>query len=224
MATARPRLDRRRVLDAGIAFADREGLATLSMRSLAAELGVVPMALYKHVGDKDDLLGGMIDTVVEGYEAPASGLAWRESVRARVLAARRSLLRHPWLRGAIETRTTRTPAILAHMNAVAGDFITGGVSVDLTHYAMHALGHRIWGFSPEAFDEPAPDAPAPSPDEQAAMMQHMGAAYPHVLAIAMDAATRTPTGACDEQFEFEFTLDLLLDAFERLDAAGWQSN
>ncbi|TAL43663.1 MAG: hypothetical protein EPN91_05995 [Salinibacterium sp.] len=158
--------------------------------------------------------------MIASYDKPPAGLEWREAVRARVLSARSAILAHPWLRAAIESRTRRTETVLACMNAVAGEFINGGTSVDLAHYAMHALGDRIWGFSPEAFQGGAPD---PAPADPEAMMRMMSQRFPHVTAIAVDSATRNPSGACDEQFEFEFTLDLLLDAFERLHAAGWVS-
>ena len=60
----RPRLDRAKVLAEAISLADAEGLDALSMRALATRMGVVPMALYKHVADKDDLIGGMVDAVL----------------------------------------------------------------------------------------------------------------------------------------------------------------
>ncbi len=229
MSSRESPLSRPQVLAAGVALADREGLAAVSMRHLAAELGVVPMALYKHVADKNDLVAGMIDLVVAGYAAPPPGLEWREGVRRRVLTARDALLEHPWLRPAIETATERTPAVLAHMDAVAGELAAGGLSYDLVHHAMHALGHRIWGFSPEAFSSPAapsappPPTPAPSTAEQEAMMAAMAQRFPHIAAIALDAVARSPLGACDEQFEFEFTLDLLLESVARLHSAGWVS-
>ncbi|MEP7766187.1 TetR/AcrR family transcriptional regulator C-terminal domain-containing protein [Sanguibacter sp. 25GB23B1] len=214
----RASLDRAQVLQAGIALADRAGFGALSMRALATELGVVPMALYKHVSDKDDLVGGMIDTLVEGYVAPPESASWQAAVRAQILEARRTLIAHRWLRTAIESRTRRTPAVLAYMNSLAGRFITGGLSVDLTHHAMHALGHRIWGFSPEAFDEPVPAAGPPDPET----LRRAAETYPYIVAIVADTAAR-PSGACDEGFEFEFTLDLLLDAFARLHESGWAS-
>lgn len=222
-----PPLTRAQVLAAAVALADRDGLAGVSMRHLSAELGVVPMALYKHVADKHDLVAGMIDLVVAGYAAPPPGLEWRDGVRRRVLAARDALLEHPWLRPAIEAATERTPAVLAHMDSLAGELAAGGLSYDLVHHAMHALGHRIWGFSPEAFSSPAPasssPASAPSSVEREAMMSAMAARFPHIAAIAIDTVGRHPAGACDEQFEFEFTLDLLLEAVARLHAAGWAS-
>lgn len=215
------------MLAEAIEFADDDGFEALSMRALAGRLGVVPMALYKHVSDREDLIGGMVDAVILGYGAPPAELAdWKDRVRFRALSARVAYLAHPWFGAAIEGRTHRTEAVFAHMNAVAGDFIDGGVSPDLAHYAMHALGNRIWGYSREAF----PDETAPTPDgtaENAAdadLVERMTRDYPHIVAIALDAANRNPSGSCDQQDEFVFALDLLLDGFERLHHEGWRSN
>ncbi|MBO1901791.1 TetR/AcrR family transcriptional regulator C-terminal domain-containing protein [Leucobacter weissii] len=218
----RRRLDRDRVLAEALALADADGLDAVSMRALAARLEVVPMALYKHVADKEDLIGGMVDAVIAGYARPAATGTWRERVRERALIARAAHLAHPWLREAIQSRRRRSAAVLGHMDAVAGEFIAGGFSVDLTHHVMHALGNRVWGFSPEAFDG-GDDVGQPDGDP-AALLRMMSERFPHVTAIALDASARNPSGSCDEQFEFEFTLDLLLDAFERLRAAGWESS
>lgn len=220
-------LSRARVLSAAVALADAIGIDAVSMRRLAQELGVVPMALYKHVANKEQLLDGMVDLVVEEFETPAEDAAWQDAVRQRVLSARRAVLRHPWARKAIESRTHRTPAVLGYMDALAGTFLGGGFSADLTHHVMHTLGNRIWGFSPELFDEPRdPGAPPPSPEAQEAMARDFAQRFPHVLAIATAATegdlSRVGTG-CDEQFEFEFALDLLLDGFERLRSSGWTS-
>ena len=226
-AARRERLNRERVLRAAVALADEAGIAAVSMRRLGQELGVVPMALYKHVADKDELLDGMVDTVI-GEIGPADpDLDWKNGVRQRILAARRAVLRHPWARQAIESRTNRTPAVLHYMDSVAGAFRAGGFSADLTHHVMHALGNRIWGFSPELFDEPERAAPQPlSPEAQEAMAREFAAKYPNILAIAMAATEGDLSGVgggCDEQFEFEFALDLLLDGFERLHRQGWTS-
>jgi AcrR family transcriptional regulator len=220
-APRRHRLDRAAVVTEAIALADAEGLDGLSMRALAARLGVVPMALYKHVADKEDLVGRMVDRIVEGYDPPV-GDGWRGRVRSRVLSAREAIAAHPWLGRAIDTRQRRTETVLGHMDAVAGDFIAGGLSPDLAHYAMHALGNRIWGYSSEAFEDA--DAPTPADADQPAIVEYMTERFPNVVAIAMDAARRNPSGSCDQQTEFEFTLDLLLDAVDRLHTAGWESN
>jgi hypothetical protein len=107
---------------------------------------------------------------------------------------------------------------------MTGLFLAGGFSADLTHHVMHALGNRMWGFTRELFDDGQGGGdPGPPP---AAVVDEMAKRYPHIVEIAM-AATQGDLSAagpgCDEQFEFEFALDLLLDGFERLRDRGWTS-
>ncbi|MFE7874003.1 TetR/AcrR family transcriptional regulator [Micromonospora humida] len=221
-------LSRDRILRAAVTLADGAGIESLSMRNLAQDLGVVPMALYKHVANKDELLDGMIDVVVGEIEPLTPGVGWQPAIRRRVLSARQVLRRHPWASLAIESRSTATPAVLGYLDSMIGALRAGGLSADLTHHVMHALGSRILGFSQELFDASrqagrtgptAPTPPAPLPPEVAAR-------FPHVAEIATAAAhdTGSVVGAgCDDQFEFEFALDLLLDGIERLRAQGWTS-
>ena len=214
---ARPRLplSRDRVLRAAVALADQGGVDALSMRKLAQELGVVPMALYKHVASKDELLDGMIDVVVGEIDPPAAGTDWKTAMRRRVLSARAALLRHPWASRVIESRTTPTPTVLDYMDSMIGILRAGGFSIDLTHHAVHAMGSRLLGFTQELYD----DSMDLDPEATAAMAQQMAGRYPHIAELVM-AITHDPTSVvgrgCDDQFEFEFALDLMLDGLERL--------
>ena len=213
-------LSRDRVLRAAVSLADEAGIESLSMRKLSQELGVVPMALYKHVSNKDELLDGMVDVVVAEIQPPVSGSDWKSDVRRRILSARRALLRHPWASRVIESRTTPTPVVLAYMDSMIGMFRTGGFSVDLTHHVMHALGSRMLGFTQELFNNP----PSVDPQSQAVMLREMAGRYPYVTEMAIAAAHDDESvvgSGCDDQFEFEFALDLLLDGFERLQQQGW---
>ncbi|MCX5393287.1 TetR/AcrR family transcriptional regulator [Streptomyces sp. NBC_00094] len=225
-------LSRQRILRAAVALADATGAEAFSMRRLAQELGVVPMALYKHVANKDELLDGMVDVVVGDIARPAPGAPWKTAVRQQVLAARSQLLHHRWAAPVIESRPGPTPAVLAHLDSVIGTFRDGGLSTDLTHHAMHALGTRLLGFSPELFAtgaaKPASDVPdaGSGAGSGAAAGSAAAAAYPHVAEIAAAAAHddgSTVGGGCDDQFEFEFALDLLLDGIERRHREGWTS-
>ncbi|MFD0529018.1 TetR/AcrR family transcriptional regulator C-terminal domain-containing protein [Kitasatospora arboriphila] len=126
------------------------------MRSLAQELGVVPMALYKHVANKEQLLDGMVDVVVGEIGPPDGGDGWKDAVRGRILATRHALLRHPWAARVVESRPGPTPGTLGHLDSLIGMFRAGGLSADLTHHAMHALGGRVWGFTQELFPAPRP--------------------------------------------------------------------
>src|SRR4029453_18393407 len=116
-------LNRDRVLSAAVVLADEAGIEALSMRRLAQELGVVPMALYKHVANKEELLDGMVDVIVGEIDPPASSADWKKAVRLRILSARRALLRHPWARQVLESRTNRTPAVLGYMDSFIGMFL-----------------------------------------------------------------------------------------------------
>jgi AcrR family transcriptional regulator len=221
-AGRRAPLNRDRVLRAAVALADGTGIESLSMRKLAKELGVVPMALYKHVASKEELLDGMVDVVIGEIDPPVRGTGWKSAVRRRVLSARQALLRHPWASRVIETRTNRTPVVLGYMDSMTGMFLAGGFSADLTHHVMHALGNRMWGFTRELFD----DGQGGDPDPPPAAFDEIAKRYPHIVEIAMAATRGDPSAVgrgCDEQFEFEFALDLFLDGFERLRDQGWTS-
>ena len=213
-AQDREPLSRERVLRAAVALADEGGAEPLSMRRLARELGVVPMALYKHVANKDEMLDGMVDVVVGEIDPPAGDTDWKTAIRQRVLSARRALLRHPWASRVLESRTNPTPTVLAYMDSMIGMFRAGGFSVDLTHHAIHVMGSRLFGFTQELFDDTADAGAAPDPDELRAL-----AAFPHITemlrAITHDQGSVVGPG-CDDQLEFEFALDLLLDGLERL--------
>jgi len=219
---ARPRepLSRERVLRAAVALADEGGVGSLSMRKLAHELGVVPMALYKHVANKDALLDGMIDVVVAEIDPPAQGAGWKTAIRERILSARRALLRHPWASRVMESRTEPTPTVLAYMDSMIGMFLAGGFSIDLTHHAMHAMGSRLMGFTQELFNDAADTDPEMEQEMYAAMAETLPNIHRLHLTVTHDDAS-VVGGGCDDQFEFEFALDLLLDGLDRLrDSAG----
>ena len=216
-------LNRERVALAGVRLADESGLDSLSMRNLAQELGVVPMALYKHVGNKEELLDEMINAIVLEIDPLPADYEWKSALRHRILSSRQALLRHPWAPHVIESRQGASPIVLDYMDSLIGIFIKAGFSLDLTHYAMHALGSRMWGFIQEVF--PTPAAPS-DPEEQAAMFAQFAARYPNIIELA--TAASHPDGSqitqgCDDQFEFEFALDLLLDGFDRLHQNAWSS-
>lgn len=216
MSSRRAPLDRDKVVDAAIALADRVDLGGLSMRRLAEAVGVTPMALYKHVSDREELIDTMVERVVSGFQALAEDTDWKHEVRARILAARAATTRHTWWRTAVETRTMAGPAVLSHMNALMDAMFRGGVSPDLVHHAMHALSTRMWGFTRDVM--PTPSLPA-DPEARNAALAEYAESYP---AIVRMAATASHVGAsCDEDAEFLFALDILLDGFEQLHDGGW---
>ena len=216
-------LNQERVIRSAVELADNEGIEVLNMRNLAEKLGVVPMALYKHVANKEELLDEMIDSIVREIEPLMEDSDWRAAMSHRILSARQALLRHPWAPHVIESRTHASPVVLDYMNSLVGIFLTAGFSADLTHHCMHAIGSRMWGFIQEVF----PTATQPDdPEVLAAMFAEFSVRYPHIITMASAAQHKEGSSivqGCDDQFEFEFALDVLLDGFERLRRGGWSS-
>ena len=219
-AETRAPLTRERVLTTAVTLADRGGIESLSMRNLAQALDVVPMALYRHVANKDELLGGMVDVVIGEIDPPLEGADWKTAIRARILSARRALLHHPWASRLMESRTTPTPVVLDYMDSMIGMFRTGGFSLDLTHHALHAMGSRMFGFTQELFN----DTSSSDREMDEEMFGVMADTFPYIFEIytTISHDDRSVVGAgCDDQFEFEFALDLMLNGLEELkDAAA----
>ena len=92
----------------------------------------------------------------------------------------------------------------------------GGFSYDLAHHALHALGSRALGFSQEPFD---PGDGTGSGDATAAPPADMASQFPHLAAMLAEIAHDDPAstlGWCDDQTEFEFGLDLILNGLDSL--------
>jgi AcrR family transcriptional regulator len=207
-------LSRERVLQAAVDLADRGGNDALSMRKLGQELGVDAMALYRHVRGKDDLLDGLVDVIVGQIERPTPGENWKTNLRQQAMAARAVMLRHPWARRVLEERGTGGPACLAYVESVLATLHDGGFSIELAHHALHVLSSRIFGFTQDLFEEPGPADPPPDPVAMARAL----AGYPRVVELAMSVSHEGVLGRCDDDVEFAFGLDLILDGLERFRA------
>ena len=105
-----------RIVAAAIEVADAEGLAGVSMRRVATEIGVATMSLYRHVADKDDLVVQMIDAVFGRWQLPADPPdGWRERLEIAARALWSMFRRHPWLAPAMSvTRPQAAPAAIPY--------------------------------------------------------------------------------------------------------------
>lgn len=219
----RPALSRDRVLSAAIELADESGVEALTMRALASRLDVEAMSLYYHVANKEALLDGIAESVVEEVNTevehigpPATPDDWQRVMSERLRGARRVMLRHPWAPGVLETRTSMNPAVLAYFDGVVEIFRSSGFSYDLIHHAMHALGSRALGFAQEMFN------PSSGSNEEASNSETLAAfasRIPFLVEMIGEISHEDPDstiGWCDDQSEFEFSIDLMLGGLERL--------
>jgi AcrR family transcriptional regulator len=102
-----------RIAAAAVEIADEEGGAAVTMRRLAAKLGVAPMAAYRHVDGKDDLWALMIDRVSRELTVPDGITDWREVLRSYALQTRGLMLAHPWMAVMPTPMITLTPSRMA---------------------------------------------------------------------------------------------------------------
>ncbi len=210
-------LSRERVLRGAVAVADAAGLGSLTIRSLAQELGVKPMSLYYHVANKGEILDGIVDVVFSEIELPLPGGDWRSEMRRRATSARRVLSRHPWAIGLLESRSTPGPATLRHHDATIGTLRGAGFSVEMTAHAYALLDSYVYGFALQEaslpFDNALPaDAPAVA-DVTEPIVQHVSAdEYPHLVEMATEYILRPGYDFGDE---FDFGLGVILDALTR---------
>lgn len=140
-------LSRERVIAAAVALADETGYREFSMRRLGTELGVSPMALYKHVGKREELLDEMVDVVFAELENPSVGTEWVDAMRRRGVSIRQALRRHGWAVGLMESRNNPGPQNLAHHDAVMGCLREAGFSLEMAVHACSVQDSYIYGFA-----------------------------------------------------------------------------
>lgn len=193
----RQRLSRSRVLDAGLEFIDAHGVEELSMRRLAATLDVEAMALYRHVNDKEDLLIGVIDKVIDAFDPPDESMDWRNWVREIALGRYRMYADHPRLIPVLLRYWMRSEPALRITERSLERLEREGFDSRSAHQLWHLLASHVLG--------------------NALVGRHR---TDYVTAYGRD--DRFPTlrryvdefQSCDRQWEFDVGLDLILDTFE----------
>ena len=216
-------LSKERVLRAAVALAARDGMDSLTMRKLAAELGVGVMTLYYYVPNKDDLLDGMVDIVFSEIDVPSTDRDWRTAMRQRAISTREALTRHGWAVGLMESRMTPGPASLRVHDAVLGCLREAGFSIEMAIHAYSVQDAYIYGFALqekslpfETVEESAAVAEAQVREfaELAEERQFATLAeeFPYLAEIV---GGHVASVGVDFAKEFEWGLDLILDALEK---------
>jgi len=214
---AREPVTRERAIRVAVALADAGGIESLSMRKLAAELGIEAMSLYYHVSGKDDILDGMLDVVYSEFSTPQAGDEWRPAMRARAESTRSVLARHPWAIS-IKARTSPGPATLGHLDSVIGCLTAAGFSMPMTGHAMSILDSYVHGFAQQEAALPLDESGDIGSATEGIMAQQraMAEAFPHLTDMAVRLILQ-PGYAYGN--EFNFGLALILDGLEAAHAA-----
>jgi TetR/AcrR family tetracycline transcriptional repressor len=211
-AGAKAGLSRERVFDAALDYLDAHGLPALSMRKLGAALGVEAMTLYHYVPNKDALLDGLVDRVMEtafaGLDEPAPG-SWVPWMRQFAHALRAALLAHPGVLPLAGTRPVNSPdALRMSERWLAGMRAAGvplGRAMDLVNViATFTIGHTL----AEAGRTPGHEGTEPNLDDRADELDP--AEFPNLTEII---ATRA---GLDFDHRFTEAVDILLAGYAAL--------
>ncbi|WP_084130694.1 TetR/AcrR family transcriptional regulator [Demequina sp. NBRC 110055] len=209
MPTApRAKLSQDRIVDAAMTLADRDGVESLTMRALAAELDTKPMTLYTHVAGKEDLLDLMVERVFGEMDLPPEELEWRDAIRTRCRSARTVLVRHSWAVPLLESRRSPGPQLLRHHEAMLATLDRGGLPLSLMAHGYAILDSYVYGFAIEEAN--LPDQGGEGLADVAEQMAEVftSGLYPHMTRLAMEHVVQPgySFGA-----SFDVGLDMILD-------------
>src|SRR5580704_13409475 len=140
-------ISRTAVLAAALQLADEQGLAAVTMHAAARRLNVTPMALYRHVADKDALLDGLVELLLTECSRSAAQGRWDERLAALAGAMRATARRHPAVFPLLLTRPAVTPAARVVRDAVHAALCEAGLPESEAARAERLISTAVLGFA-----------------------------------------------------------------------------
>jgi AcrR family transcriptional regulator len=208
----RASLTRERVLRTALAIADEKGIESLSMRLLGRRLGVEAMSLYNHVANKDEILDGILELVVGEIIIPSVGADWRSAMKERAVSARLAFNNDPWASALMDSRVSSGPARLRYFDAMIGTLHRAGFPFELAARAFSVLDCYIYGFGRQRLNMDSSDETQDKKRAEALRDVLPDEVYPYLAQMA----ELTMKNGYDEDADFEFGLNLILDGLERI--------
>ncbi len=218
-------ISREAIVTAAVDLLDREGLAALSMRRLAEELGTGAATLYWHVGSKDGLLDLVLDHVIGEQQIPdPDPPRWREQLKDVARIQRATSLRHPYLVRISIGRIPMGPNALRYSERVLAILRAGGLPPRMAVQGYLLLIETVNGFT---LDETGVDDAAPAsadhsaaPGDPASLQETANVARDYIASLP---AGQFPTmvGLADEfafadaDERFELLIDIFVDGLAR---------
>ncbi len=202
------RLSREKIVSRAVALADAEGLDAVTIRRLAQENGVTPMAMYWHFNDKESLLDALAEHLLESVELPEpSDEPWEQQLRAILAAILAALRPHPAFAGLTMRRVLIAEPGLRLAERVLGLLAEAGVPPERSaRISAFLLCSVISLVSTEPGDLPGADGLDERLRVKKVTLEGLSAArYPHVI-----AAAPALVGCRYEDSFYDLSLDLLV--------------
>jgi AcrR family transcriptional regulator len=136
-------LGRDRIVAAAIELADESGAAAVTMKALATRLGRTPMALYRHVRNKEGLTDLMLDAATA--EIPLVPGPWRPALHALALRTREMIKRHPWYAELVHTRPPAGPHQMRRVEFVLSLLTEHGATLPRAMTQSAMLDRHVFG-------------------------------------------------------------------------------
>jgi AcrR family transcriptional regulator len=138
---------RAEILDAALALADQAGLEAVTMQAVAGRLGVTPMALYRHVDGKADLLDGLVELLLTRLPHPPGDLAWPDRLAGLAHGLRAAAARHPAVFPLLLQRPARTAAAVEVRDAARAALVDAGLAPADAERAERLMSTAVLGFA-----------------------------------------------------------------------------
>ncbi|GIF16238.1 TetR/AcrR family transcriptional regulator [Actinoplanes teichomyceticus] len=218
--TPAERLSKATVAERALRLGDEEGLDAITIRRLAKELGVTPMALYWHFKNKDELLLGVVDHVLRDVRASRSaGDPWQRQLRAIVEAMIGVMRAHPCLPDLLHAcDKTRTESFTRATNDTLVLLADAGFDVEESYWIATYLLSGAMGLVAGQPDRPA-GVPAEAADEWRRQRRVQLECLPADRFPMMIQFAKTYRHAPDLERYFTFGIDLLMSGVAAM-AAG----
>jgi AcrR family transcriptional regulator len=210
-------LSRARIVAAALGIADAEGLAAVSLRRVAAELGAGPMRIYRHVDSKDELLDLMVDAAYGEIDpGPPPAGDWRAGLRAIAGSIQAVAVRHPWLVGLLGAHPPYGPNGLRLTEHALAVFDGLGLDNATVTSAVSAVTAYVVGYVQLEFLPVLPAQAAPDPAEVAGYLGQMAASGEYPTLARIFGELRQP----DVHEAFAASLEYVLDGIAaRIDSS-----
>ncbi|MGV1008882.1 MAG: TetR/AcrR family transcriptional regulator C-terminal domain-containing protein [Dermatophilaceae bacterium] len=229
-SAAKAQVDPEDVVTVAVRIIDADGLDGLTIRRLAADLGMAPMTVYSYVGSKDELLDLVVDQVAAQVRIPTQTWPWRRRAKTLAHHLRDVLLQHPEGARLIGERPMRSPHAFRIFDAGLGIFRDAGFHGRAATDAYFAFGNYVLGAVAQETTTLRQAHPVGSSgladtwSTGAYAAALPPAAFPNIAALAAhihptpDAEATASSSSAEDRFDFG--LDSLLDGLAARLASG----